>query len=74
MQELNAKHVGKAAGVLGCSAWMVTVWLQKLFGRLVDQTGSFDLGMSLVGWSPMIGCVALLLLWRRTENQREPVD
>ncbi len=69
VQELNAKHVGKASGVLGCSAWMVTAWLQKLFGRLVDQTGSFDLGMSLVGWSPMLGFAALLLLWRRAESE-----
>lgn len=68
VQELSAKHVGKTSGILGFSAWMATSPLQKLFGRLVDQTGSFDLGMCLVGWSPMIGFLALLLLWRRGEN------
>ena len=68
VQELNAKHVGKTAGLLSFSAWIFTSPLQKLFGRLVDQTGSFDLGMSLIGWSPMIGFLALLLLWRRDES------
>ena len=68
VQELNSKHVGKASGVLGFAAWMVSSPLQKLFGRLVDRTGSFDLGMSLVGWAPMIGFLALLILWRRSEQ------
>lgn len=70
VQELNPKHVGKASGVLGFSAWIVSSPLQKFFGRLVDQTGSFDLGMSLIGWSPMFGFLALLLLWRRGESEQ----
>ncbi|MCC6507823.1 MAG: MFS transporter, partial [Pirellulaceae bacterium] len=68
VQELNSKHVGKTSGVLGCSAWLVSAPLQKMFGRLVDQTGSFDLGLSLVGWAPMLGFLALLCLWRRGEQ------
>lgn len=68
VQELNSKHVGKVSGVLGFSAWMVSSPLQKLFGRLVDQTESYDLGISLVGWAPMIGFLALLVLWRRSDQ------
>lgn len=70
VQELNSKHVGKASGVLGFSAWMTSSPLQKFFGRLVDQTGSFDLGMSVIGWAPMFGFLALLVLWKRNANDK----
>ena len=37
---------------------------KKVFGRVVDQTGSFDLGFALVGLAPAVALVLLLLLWR----------
>jgi ACS family hexuronate transporter-like MFS transporter len=64
-QELGARHVGKATGLLSAIGWLVASPLQKYFGRLVDQTHSFDLGISLIGWVPFVALVAMLVLWRR---------
>jgi ACS family hexuronate transporter-like MFS transporter len=71
-QELSLQHLGKAAGLLSTLAWLVSSPLQKFFGRLVDQTGSFDLGLAILGWAPFAALGAMLLLWRRdeTENKR----
>jgi hypothetical protein len=37
--------------------------LQKYFGRIVDQTGSFDTGMSLAGLAPGLALVIWFVLW-----------
>lgn len=72
-QEVSPLHVGKATGLLATIGWLVASPLQKAFGRLVDQTGSFDLGLALAGWTPAIALVAFLLLWPRTrETSDEP--
>jgi MFS transporter, ACS family, hexuronate transporter len=63
-QEMSPQHVGKATGVLSTIAWFASAPLQKFFGRLVDQTGSFDLGLALIGWTPLVALAAMLLLWR----------
>jgi ACS family hexuronate transporter-like MFS transporter len=63
-QELGARHVGKATGLLSTIGWLVASPLQKYFGKLVDQTHSFDLGISLVGWVPLVALVTMLLFWR----------
>ena len=64
-QELGARHVGKATGLLSAIGWLVASPLQKYFGRLVDQTHSFDLGISLIGWVPCLALVTMLLFWRK---------
>ncbi len=64
-QELGSQHLGKATGVLSAIGWLVSAPLQKYFGRLVDRTQSFDLGISLIGWVPCVALLAMLLLWRR---------
>jgi sugar phosphate permease len=72
-QEVSPQHVGKATGLLATIGWLVASPLQKAFGRLVDQTGSFDLGFALAGWTPAVALIALLLLWPRDrERSDEP--
>ncbi len=66
-QELSTKHQGKVTGILGTVAWAVSSPCQKFFGRLADQTGSFNEGIALAGLTPLIGYVALLLLWKEPE-------
>lgn len=76
-QEVSPQHVGKATGLLATIGWLVASPLQKAFGRLVDQTGSFDLGLALAGWTPAIALVALLLLWprdRRPAAEPKPAE
>jgi ACS family hexuronate transporter-like MFS transporter len=63
-QEMSPQHVGKATGLLATIAWFASAPAQKFFGRLVDQTGSFDLGLALIGWAPLVALIAMLLLWR----------
>lgn len=70
-QELSTRHMGKVTGLLGAWAWAVSSPLQPVFGREVDRTGSYDLGIALVGWPPMLALVVMLLLWRRTEPVAE---
>jgi ACS family hexuronate transporter-like MFS transporter len=63
-QELGARHVGKVVGLLSTIGWLVASPLQKYFGKLVDQTHSFDLGISLVGWVPCLALITMLIFWR----------
>jgi ACS family hexuronate transporter-like MFS transporter len=67
-QELSARHVGKATGLLSAIGWLVASPLQKYFGRLVDQTHSFDLGISLIGWVPCLALAAMLVFWRNNSE------
>ncbi len=63
-QELSMKHQGKVVGILGTVAWATSSPCQKFFGRLADQTGSFNEGIALAGLTPLLGYVALVLLWK----------
>jgi ACS family hexuronate transporter-like MFS transporter len=67
-QELNAKHIGKASGVLSAIGWLVSAPTHKWFGRLADQTQSYDIGIMLVGLAPLIGVLAMWLLWRQDHS------
>ena len=68
-QELSKRHLGKVTGLLGTIAWVTSSPLHPLFGRLVDQTKSYDQGMSLVCGLPVLALCVLLLFWpaNRTE-------
>jgi len=67
-QEISEKHLGKATGLLGTVSWLISSPLQKYFGRVVDRTGSFDLGFALAGWAPMIALAIVFVIWPRTEE------
>ncbi len=62
-QELTSRHQGKVTGLTGVSAWAFSAPVHKYFGRLVDQTGSFDLGLAVIGWCPLVAFVLFLALW-----------
>ena len=68
-QEVSPRHLGKATGLLAAIGWLLASPLQKAFGRLVDQTGSFDTGIALAGWAPAIALIALLVLWPRESGK-----
>ena len=69
-QELSAAHIGKLTGLLAAAGWVVSSPLQKLFGWVVDVTKSYDVGLAVVGLAPLLGLLAMLLLWRR-DAERE---
>ncbi len=71
-QDLSAEHQGKVTGLAGVAGWAMSAPAQTLFGRRIDQTGSFNLGLALAGWLPLLAFMALWALWgsrRRKEQQ-----
>lgn len=68
-QELSTRHQGKITGTLGTFAWAVTAPLHMILGRFKDVTGSYDWGLVLAGWMPLLGLAALAFFWGRDEHQ-----
>jgi MFS family permease len=64
-QDVSPRHTGKATGLLAAVGWIVCSPFQKEFGKLIDRTGSFDLGFTLAAWVPAIAVVAFLAIWPR---------
>jgi MFS transporter, ACS family, hexuronate transporter len=62
-QELSVRHQGKVIGVLGTLAWAALSVFHPLFGRYIDATGSFDIGLAFVGWLPLASWFVLWRLW-----------
>jgi ACS family hexuronate transporter-like MFS transporter len=70
-QELSAEYQGTVTGVSSVAAWIFASPAQKFFGRLIDRTGSFDLGLAVAGWLPMVALVFLGLLWDRKNTSAQ---
>lgn len=68
-QELSKTHQGKVSGALGTVAWIGSAIMQWLVGRSIDETKSYATGIVMAGLVPILGCIALWLLWpsRRVE-------
>ena len=71
VQELSSQHVGKLTGLLSMWVWGVTAPMHKYFGRVVDESGSFDQGMVIAGLAPLIGVLALAVLWRQEPSTQQ---
>jgi ACS family hexuronate transporter-like MFS transporter len=69
-QEISVKHTGKVNGLLGVCAWVTSAAVQKAFGRHVKETGSYDIGIALVGWAPFLALAILVILWKRDSDDR----
>jgi ACS family hexuronate transporter-like MFS transporter len=69
-QELSVKSMGRVTGVLSFFAWAIPSYVQRSFGRSIDRTGSYDLGIGLVGWAPLVALAILLVLWKRDPVER----
>ena len=62
-QELSVRQMGKVTGVLSFVTWTSTAFVQGLIGRWIDSTGSYSAVTCLAGLVPVLGLLALLLLW-----------
>ena len=69
-QELSVRSMGKVTGALSFFAWAIPSFVQRTFGKVIDRTGSYDLGIGLVGWAPLAALAILLLLWKRDPVER----
>lgn len=62
-QEVTITHMGRLTGMLSFIGWIASSPTQKLFGYVVDQTGSYDLNLAILGWAPLLGLIVFLALW-----------
>lgn len=63
-QDISPAHQGKVTGIASVAAWLFAPPAQKLFGWMVDRTHSYDLGLVVAGWLPLLALLALVVLWR----------
>lgn len=69
-QDLPGEHQGKITGIAGVAGWILPAQAQRLFGIVVDRTGSFDYGLALAGLLPLLALFPLWLLWNRNQPAR----
>ncbi len=62
-QELSARRMGNVTGVLSFLTWMAHAIVQEPIGHWIDRTGLFSRVMFVAGLTPLIGLLALLILW-----------
>jgi ACS family hexuronate transporter-like MFS transporter len=62
-QEISDKRMGLLSGLLAASGWIVASLSQIYLGRHIEATKSYQLGLVIVGLAPLIGLIALWLLW-----------
>jgi ACS family hexuronate transporter-like MFS transporter len=73
-QELSVRHQGKIIGVLGTLAWAALSVFHPLFGRYIDATGSFEVGLAIIGWLPLASWVVLWRFWPGSrDSSQHPV-
>jgi ACS family hexuronate transporter-like MFS transporter len=68
-QDISSAHQGKITGMAGVAAWLVHAQVQKLFGWLADQSGSFDSGLAVAGLVPLLAILPLWLFWRTSTSK-----
>jgi len=62
-QELSARRMGNVTGVLSFLTWMAHANVQEPIGRWIDRTGLFSRVMFVAGLTPLVGFLAMLMLW-----------
>jgi hypothetical protein len=62
-QEISPIHQGKITGLAGVVAWAVGSPTHHFFGRLIDRTGSFDLGLAIAGGLPLVAFFFIWIFW-----------
>jgi MFS family permease len=70
-QDISARHQGKITGLAGVAAWILPAQAQKFFGRLADWTHSFDIGLVMAAFLPLIAAIPLWLMWNRGVSSKE---
>ena len=76
-QELSARRMGRVTGTLSFITWTATALLQVPIGQWIDRTHSYSEVTFLAGLLPLLGFLALLLLWngsRSTKSASQPID
>lgn len=68
-QDLSREHQGKVTGIASIAAWGFSP-VQAVFGRYIDRTHSFDLGLVIAGTLPLVAWFILLAFWRDPDKTK----
>jgi ACS family hexuronate transporter-like MFS transporter len=63
-QDLTVRHQGKLTGMLSFSTWVATAVMQHYVGLWLKRMGDWTTAMALAGLMPLLGLLALVLIWR----------
>ncbi len=64
-QEVSVRRMGLLTGMLSSIGWLASAPTQKIFGIVVDRTGSYDFNLAILGWAPLIGLMVFIVVWPR---------
>jgi ACS family hexuronate transporter-like MFS transporter len=67
-QELPHRRMGVLSGALAAGGWVVSSINQILIGARIQETKSYDVGLVIAGLAPLVGLVALVVLWKPARN------
>jgi ACS family hexuronate transporter-like MFS transporter len=72
-QDLTVKHQGKVTGTMGFFCWVTMSLWHRGIAEVVQATGSYTSCFLIAGLLPLLGYLALLVLWGPTEVVSAPV-
>jgi ACS family hexuronate transporter-like MFS transporter len=64
-QDVSQEHQGKVTSLSALGGWLVSSYAQPLFGKLKDQTGTYDIGIWIISVLPVIPLIVLWLFWHQ---------
>ncbi len=67
-QDISSRHQGRVTGFASAAGWVIPAGAQILFGNLADTTGSFNTGLILAAFLPLLAAVPLWLFWERNSD------
>jgi ACS family hexuronate transporter-like MFS transporter len=68
-QELSARRMGRVTGALSFVTWTATALVNVPIGAWIDTTHSYSEVTFLAGLMPLLGFLALLLLWNAPKQR-----
>jgi ACS family hexuronate transporter-like MFS transporter len=69
-QDISGRHQGRITGIASVAAWLAPAPAQRLFGFVADRTGSFDAGLVIAAFLPIVAWLTLTLGWGQNRTQR----
>jgi ACS family hexuronate transporter-like MFS transporter len=71
-QEISTRGMGKVTGVLSFVAWISVAAVMGPIGQWIDRTGSYAAVTLIAALAPVVGVMAILALWGRSEAVDAP--
>jgi ACS family hexuronate transporter-like MFS transporter len=67
-QDISGSRQGRITGLASVAAWILPAQAQRGFGWLADRTGSFNTGLVLAAFLPLVAALVLLVGWREARS------